>query len=1013
MQRQAVGAELGELLDDVHDVNAIKEGVPFSGWNTFPATTPEDFVQALQKGASADVPEYRDEGAGVVIRTTEAALQQRAARNPVAVVLAFEGIRKYFHSHLIKLPDSRDTKTSKQVSQRGILGIPNAWAAVLENNSRESLHLHEMLWSGLSTEALTLVAHIPRLRSMALKAIDSQVQCSLPPAFFAYQRLARMFRTPKRRDAAFGIPNAGDQRYQHHIDMVVSNRNIHVHQSTCTKGASGHTGCRLAMKRGHASTLSTIVQIEEVDDDIDDERDSSGPRTERFKMHCAFPFCYPRRGSPERVKEDVRRDLCNLRAIPPRAPDSVQENFYSPCQRSLALELGRPSLIPDSADQVAQQSKLVQILHRNAAAAAAGESPQAESDALALLQSVLHPDEPLGKLILQDEKMCEALQKVLNDKQAELALKVVTEITSPANVCDNARVAEYSPAMAAALRCNTNVLPTGLGGSGQVTCAYVIKYLSKPQDELAHAEKAVKDSFARCPKSTHADASSDDEAVRLNRERIMFFQTLMNRSHRGLPATVAASIVLLLEGHSSSCAFVYHFGWAFVAAARNAASVPLASRGMQKVCIEAVDVTEERSNSEDDVIDDASSPDAAASTGEHSSNAGNDDIDLLDDDEEEPHGTLGKLVEVLERMNKGSTQSYQVLENGIKRYIPISTACHYAHRDDKLSPISAYEFARHYYITKPTSRNDREFLAQRGGGNHVDDDSTERGRATGRFLLLHPHPLANTHLLKKRGKDCFPLLGGSKPPKLSANMPDWAAAYYVANFCPWSAKEPPTLTASCWYATWRSWLQTAGYDCDPATDAVSSRHSDDSDSAYDAATVDIARGRVTLMTRMCKALRVTSRVQRRSTAYRRRARDFWDQKHVHKPSERQHTACIESTEREDNMRTVQHDVVKELRMATNRQKTTMELESSGFFKSAAQDVAPSSNDHGSFAEKFPWSATADAPQYDEAIQYFPTLVDGINEQGESDAGAATHRANDGYGDSDNESVYASFQDISL
>ena len=140
--------------DDVHDPRAIMGGIPFTGRNQFPARTSPDFTKAVQNGARG-LSIFEDEETGVRIDTSEAGLQTRAARNPVAVVLEFETIRKTFHAQLLKMPDTRETKTSNRghTDDRGVLGSLTAWAGVVENNAREALHFHEMVWGAIPTEA--------------------------------------------------------------------------------------------------------------------------------------------------------------------------------------------------------------------------------------------------------------------------------------------------------------------------------------------------------------------------------------------------------------------------------------------------------------------------------------------------------------------------------------------------------------------------------------------------------------------------------------------------------------------------------------------------------------------------------------------------------------------------------------------------------------------------------------------------------------------------------------------
>jgi hypothetical protein len=86
-----------------------------------------------------------------------------------------------------------------------------------------------------------------------------------------------------------------------------------------------------------------------------------------------------------------------------------------------------------------------------------------------------------------------------------------------------------------------------------------------------------------------------------------------------------------------------------------------------------------------------------------------------------------------------------------------------------------------------------------------------------RFLFQEPHPLRKNHFAKLRQKWGVPALCGANPPEEPKNTRTRQgkrdarayARYYVANYVPWSAAEPPSLDYASWTEVKRGWVADA------------------------------------------------------------------------------------------------------------------------------------------------------------------------------------------------------------
>ena len=117
--------------DDVHDVLTIRLAHPFQGYGVFPESVGEEWLNAVRVVGNDD--------------TSECALQDLAAKNPVACALGFENIARAYVHGLIGV-DGRSKKNVPVRGRRegddagavkGVHGIPVHHSYVKEVKSNE------------------------------------------------------------------------------------------------------------------------------------------------------------------------------------------------------------------------------------------------------------------------------------------------------------------------------------------------------------------------------------------------------------------------------------------------------------------------------------------------------------------------------------------------------------------------------------------------------------------------------------------------------------------------------------------------------------------------------------------------------------------------------------------------------------------------------------------------------------------------------------------------------------
>ena len=235
----------------------------------------------------------------------------------------------------------------------------------------------------------------------------------------------------------------------------------------------------------------------------------------------------------------------------------------------------------------------------------------------------------------------------------------------------------------------------------------------------------------------------------------------------------------------------------------------------------------------------------------------------------------------------------KVYRNSVNENIPVSHAHHYAYRDLRLWRFNAYEFTR-IFTVRPMTKTDRKWYDEVMGIQPQGIAPRIKGvRKCLRFLLQRPHPLHDSHVLVPRAKLGIPAFAGSPPPSNSESIlldsimtrkRTRFARFFVSNFVPWSAAQPPVLC----YSTWTNHVNTFEHE------ACLTRHREpditEGTSREDHAAIlsakrsrKIAAGRLFDIENISKCFKVKRAAVVVSAKYRARARDFWSDNRVSKP----------------------------------------------------------------------------------------------------------------------------------
>eukprot|EP00760_Papus_ankaliazontas_P012033 PhM_4_TR15175/c1_g1_i1/m.66982 len=178
-------------------------------------------------------------------------------KDPAAAAEVFHVLVRTLVDVVFGLPLNR--KNSQLSTTRGAFGRSVAFFGVIECQSRMALHIHGLLWAGVSPTLMQSVAHDAAICARIAAFIDSTVSSALPQEFHDMNG----HHVPKYRGATVGFPTQWDEHVKHAFNCARST-NIHQpHSFSCWKGNRAH--CRFAMPAPlkEATGPSTIVLLKD------------------------------------------------------------------------------------------------------------------------------------------------------------------------------------------------------------------------------------------------------------------------------------------------------------------------------------------------------------------------------------------------------------------------------------------------------------------------------------------------------------------------------------------------------------------------------------------------------------------------------------------------------------------------------------------------------------------------------------------------------------------------------
>jgi hypothetical protein len=331
--------------DDVRDLNAIRDALPFRGVGVFP--------HAVSEGDLSEAVANLRAGSG---RYTQARLWQSVVANPVAVTVHFHRKVVAMNECLLGIDNRRCQTCPYAARPKGLLGRLRGGALVKECNGRKSQHVHSLLFGSIMPMFVSLVAAVPSLREAVLRALDTQVRADLPWVHHCLDRLRHFLRARKAPLAitgngvtndARGVPEpSGAQRSRRRAvrraqdpddtaawraskltrlrergELVAMDHNRHRHSASCRKGVRGESGCRFCVPFAHNIDRSRCIQLRSV------PPDPGGPTRPSDIRWCGFCVAggHARAGDftaaeVERVKQHVVKRKLFYEQVPISRP---------------------------------------------------------------------------------------------------------------------------------------------------------------------------------------------------------------------------------------------------------------------------------------------------------------------------------------------------------------------------------------------------------------------------------------------------------------------------------------------------------------------------------------------------------------------------------------------------------------------------------------------------------------------------------------------------------------------
>ena len=596
---------------DTHNATTLRFLMHTVGNESFPALSDPAFLKALQQQKLheflADHPGAAEHIFDIEIPARDAALERAAAQNPVATSAVFLELVDVLMEFLFGVAPSKTgggkaSRITRPFDQwnKGVLGKLSAWMYVIETSGRKALHIHALLFGGLSPRLLACLLGRPELHTMLLRALDSHYKSSVPWQVHAVDCARRTLNLPPVRPT-FHQPNKHDwkdnlekTRLATQFDaLTVGLHKTKPHAPTCTHGKSGQFGCRMTKPSAHSSELTRFLQIVLKPDPVAESEiisykclqgcptnaDAVPGEKCNFRVIEAKPLppsaaLWPRQGAEDHDESDVAssdEDAGNGEEAEPghtarlRRHPGTSRLLPNRDQRCLAMELGRPSVhmqcLPPPDPEPTPKMRLRVLLRRamwvnqarTAASGAKGDAAAAATAArLAAEDRLCEGLMRQARAVEMVHSMCEhpkvkaalqspdgvpmELEQCLHDIDGPTAVRLLARWRDVDFKCRNALLVEYNELITSLLGCNTAPLPMGCSEGAKSAMFYMIKYVTKDSVAVQQSLSILVDA----KRHMEQYPSTADDTGQVERTGRHFVQRCLNQLQQEISDTQAA-----------------------------------------------------------------------------------------------------------------------------------------------------------------------------------------------------------------------------------------------------------------------------------------------------------------------------------------------------------------------------------------------------------------------------------------------------------------------------------------
>ena len=248
--------------DDINNPTSFRLCQRSCNNSSFPSDSPAEFYKAMEEDST--ILAVGD----VQVPINYSARAKAAASNPVATVLEYEALVENLLTVLIGIkPSSQQWNGTKTVRtwyfkdpeskthRKGVFGFPTAFFAVHETQQRGALHLHMVIWGGLSGKLLECAAEFPDLCEAISQVLNSMYTAEIPRGNhikdFLQKEMKKKFApsTDNHPNPAILISPSVSHfpaAWKKHACDNCLKTNIHTHSHTCKKHPAGFHACRMA-----------------------------------------------------------------------------------------------------------------------------------------------------------------------------------------------------------------------------------------------------------------------------------------------------------------------------------------------------------------------------------------------------------------------------------------------------------------------------------------------------------------------------------------------------------------------------------------------------------------------------------------------------------------------------------------------------------------------------------------------------------------------------------------------